>query len=113
MKKTRLNKGETLVESLAAVLVFTLTSIALFTMLSTANKLNKTAKETDENYRDEIAAVEKADSGHKDGTVKVILKGENGKSDITIDSVSVDVYSGSNKANALHSYFLKTNGGTK
>ena len=111
MKKTRFNKGETLIESLAAILVFTLSSIALFTMLSSANKLNNQARVTDENYRTEIAKVEKANSTPKEGTVKITLKGE--KSDYDITNVPVDVYVGSDRTNALHSYFLKTNGGAK
>lgn len=111
MKKTRFNRGETLIESLAAILVFTLSSIALFTMLSTANKLNGKAKDTDALYRDEIAKVERADTGHTDGTVKVTLKSEKG--DLVIDTVQVDVYSGSSRKDALHSYFLKNTGGAK
>ena len=62
MKKLLNNKGESLVESLVAILIFTLSSILLYTMLSTATNLNRAAKEADEAHQQQMIYAEQADS---------------------------------------------------
>lgn len=44
MKYPDAQRGETLIESLGAILVFTFASIAMLTMLSTANNMNQMAE---------------------------------------------------------------------
>lgn len=44
LSKLRSKRGETLIESLAAILVFTLSSIIFLTMVSSASHINQTVK---------------------------------------------------------------------
>ena len=60
MKKLKNKKGESLIESLAAILIFTLSSILLFSMLSTAAKLNRAVKDADEAHQQQMIHAEQA-----------------------------------------------------
>ncbi len=60
-KKIRSNKGESLIESLVSILIFTLASIMLYTMLSTSVKLNQAAKDADAKHELEMIYAEHAE----------------------------------------------------
>lgn len=47
ISRLRDSRGETLVESMAAILVFTLASIAFLTMVSTSSNINQTVRDSD------------------------------------------------------------------
>lgn len=86
MKRIRSKKGETLIESLASILIFTLASIILLTLVSAANDLNRTAKETDRTFFVQMIEAEMAEGNEKTaGTVTFTLSG-------TSEKVAVDVY---------------------
>ena len=51
-------RGESLIESLAAILVFTLSSIIFLTMVSSASRINKTVKDEYATFQAQVAAVE-------------------------------------------------------
>ena len=67
---TRARRGETLVETLAAILVVSLTSVFLLTSIMAAQRVNCRAGEADEQLRLEQDAVERRENG-KPGTVQV------------------------------------------
>lgn len=67
---TRARRGETLVETLAAILVVSLTSVFLLTSIMAAQRVNRRAGEADEQLRLEQNAVERRENG-KPGTVQV------------------------------------------
>ncbi len=67
---TRARRGETLVETLAAILVVSLTSVFLLTSIMAAQRVNRRAGEADEQLRLEQDAVERRENG-KPGTVRV------------------------------------------
>lgn len=67
---TRARRGETLVETLAAILVVSLTSVFLLTSIMAAQRVNRRAGEADEQLRLEQDAVERRENG-KSGTVQV------------------------------------------
>ena len=48
LNKLKSKAGESLVESLAAILIFTMASIVMYTMVTTASDINLKAKEMDE-----------------------------------------------------------------
>ena len=62
MKKilNRLNSrcGETLLETLVATLIFTLGSIIMLSMITSAAKINNTAKKVDEKYYTDMRGIE-------------------------------------------------------
>ena len=67
---TRARRGETLVETLAAILVVSLTSVFLLTSIMAAQRVNRRAGEGDEQLRLEQDVVERWSDG-KQGTVQV------------------------------------------
>ena len=67
---TRARRGETLVETLAAILVVSLTSVFLLTSVMAAQRVNRRAGEADEQLRLEQDVVERRENG-KPGTVQV------------------------------------------
>ena len=63
MKKfLRDQRGETLVEVLAAILIFTLSSIILYSMVTSASRVNLKARETFDAIGTQMAVVEHAET---------------------------------------------------
>lgn len=48
LQRLKSNAGETLIESLVSILIFTLASILFLTMVSSSTRINESAKEMDE-----------------------------------------------------------------
>ena len=67
---TRARRGETLVETLAAILVVSLTSVFLLTSVMAAQRVNRQAGEGDEQLRLEQDVVERRSDG-KQSTVQI------------------------------------------
>ncbi len=67
---TRARRGETLVETLAAILVVSLTSVFLLTSVMAAQRVNRRAGEGDEQLRLEQDVVERRSDG-KQSTVQI------------------------------------------
>lgn len=109
IKKLKSKAGESLIESLCAILIFTMASIVMFSMVSAANDINGEAKEQDAKNQAHLVAVEKGENKSGEGTVQFVINGDN---DL---SVSVDVYGGAdssgNSDGSLYAYFVKPQGG--
>lgn len=73
MKKLRNKRGETLIEALAAILIFTLATVALFSLITTATDLNRYAKESDAKTQEQLVAAEQGASNGQSGTVTLTL----------------------------------------
>lgn len=58
MKRVRSRRGETLVESLVSILIFTLASILLLSMAASATRINATVREEDLAFQQRQAAIE-------------------------------------------------------
>ncbi len=105
-KKLKSKAGESLVESLCAILIFTMASIVMFSMVSAANDINGEAKEQDKKNQAHLVAVEKGEEEYRNGPEN---KGKSGTvtfkigSD-TIASVDIDIYGG--KDGSLYSFFV-------
>lgn len=104
MKKLRSKVGESLVESLCAILIFTLASVGMYSMVMAANNINATAKEADQKFQQDMLIVEKAEGDGAAGTITIVPSktgsaGE-GTAPDTI-TVAVEVY----QAEELFSYF--------
>ena len=63
LKKLRSTAGETLVESMASVLIFTLSSIILLSMVASASRLNRIAKEEDNALTHQLYIAEAQSAG--------------------------------------------------
>ena len=74
LNKLKTCAGETLMESLASVLIFTMASILFLTMVTSASRINATAKEADQKLQADQIVLEEASSG----SVKVVQVFVNG-----------------------------------
>ncbi len=106
LRKLKQKKGETLVESLAAILIFTMASIVLFSLVSTAGDINGKAKEMDRQIQEQMVSVEKGDPDDLNGrgTVTMTLNGH-----ILVNEVPIDIYGG--KDGSLFAYFVRPDTG--
>lgn len=100
-RKLKSRAGESLVESLAAILIFTMASIVMYSLVSSAGDINMKAKEMDQKNQIELVAVEIGDPDAKNGTA-VITFNMNGTQ---IAQSTVDIYGGED--GSLYTYFLK------
>lgn len=90
LKRLKSRGGETLVESMAAILIFTFGSIIMLSMVTAAADINKAAKEADAKHRDQMATVEKGDGA---GTQGVIVFTYGSAGNAKTESADVRVYS--------------------
>ena len=67
------NKGHTLVEALAAILIFTLGSIVMLTMFSAAKRMNLAARDRDRVLSQQRITWELGTEGEIPGTVTITL----------------------------------------
>lgn len=96
MHKIREKRGETLLESLVSILIFTFASITMLTMLATAAGINQRAQEADRAHFSQMLTAEMAEGpGTNTGTLQFAVNG-------TQQFVPVTVYRGDGE---LYSYF--------
>lgn len=103
-KKLKRKAGESLIESLAAILIFTMASIVMYTMVTAAADINTTAKEMDQQNQIHMIDVEKGNASARNGEATIIFSMNGGSK--TIATADVDIYGG--KDGSLFTYFLKT-----
>ncbi|MEG1989028.1 MAG: type II secretion system protein [Oscillibacter sp.] len=76
-RKLRARRGETLTETLAAILIVSLASVVLMTLVVTAARINRRAGEGDKTFRQEQAVAEgQAPGTPGTGTVTVNIPGK-------------------------------------
>lgn len=99
-RKLKSKAGESLVETLAAILIFTMASVVMYSMVTTAADINSTVKEKDKQNQVQMVAVEKGDPAAKtgEGTVTFYLGSHK------IAETSVDIFGGENES--LYSFFV-------
>ena len=97
--KLQSRKGESLVETLVAILIFTLASITMYTMVTTAANINRIAKENDLAISQQLVIAEQGETAPSTGTVKFTYNGT------TVASQTVYIYGGQD--GTLYSYFAQ------
>ena len=99
--KMKSKAGETLIETLAAILIFTMASIVMFTLVNTAANINMTAKQMDAENQANLIAVEKGLPSAINGNAIITFS-----MDYTnIATANVDIYGGQD--GTLFTYFLQ------
>ena len=107
LKKLKSKVGESLVESLAAILIFTMASIVLYSMVTTAGDINSKAKAKDAENQAHLVAVEKGLPSSQNGSGTVTFSMVSGScATVEIAEVDFDIYGGQN--DSLYAYFVKT-----
>ena len=100
-RKLKSKIGESLVETLCAILIFTMASIIMYSMVTSAGDINRTAKEMDAKNQAHMIAVEKGEDGAKNGSAVIRFNLDGA----TIAEPTVDVYGG--EEDSLYAYFLQ------
>lgn len=90
LNKLRSRAGESLVESLAAILIFTMASIGMFSMVTAAADINQTAKEADRRNQEQMLIAEQGEGTGASGTVTMTLV--SGENTINVIVADVDIY---------------------
>ena len=104
VKRLKSNAGETLVESMAAILIFTFASIIMLSMVSSAADINAAAKKADEEYFSQMVVVELA-QGTTPGTVTFSVAPSGGSPTLSSENISVVV---SGDTDGLYAYYAGT-----
>ena len=105
-KKLKSRRGETLMEAMVGILVFTLSSLMMYTMVTTAADLNFSARQADLEHQKQMVVAEQAQGTAQETTVTMRLTqdGKGARSD-TLGSPKVKVYG--KKGESLVAYYLK------
>ena len=105
--KLKNRRGETLIESLVAILAFALSSIVMYSLVTAAAEINYSARQADEDFQAQVAFVEKAEGSGSTKTVTMTLTESPGGSSKSMGSVSVVMY----KTDDLTAYYPIPKGG--
>ena len=114
--KLKSDLGETLVEAMASLLIFTLASIGLFSMISSSARINKQADDASTKHYEQMMVAEGAE-GVPDKTgqsVKIEFtpaEGSGLSQKTVITFVDVDVYQSDDGDDALYAYYKHVDGG--
>ena len=73
LNRLRSKRGETLVEVMASILIFTLSSILLYSMITTANRINAEVRDTEQAQQENLMFAQKAEGDGEAGTISLSL----------------------------------------
>ena len=104
VKKLKSKAGESLIESLCAILIFTMASIIMYSMVTTAADINSTAKEADEANQQYMQIAEQATGTATNGQITMDVIKTDGTTETVKKSINVGV-SIFGSTDTLYSYF--------
>ena len=108
LRKLRSKKGESLMESMVSILVFTLSSIMLYTMITAAANVNAEAKKADAASQAQMLVAERGEGAGTPSSVSFFLDfGAEGTQ--FLNAATVEVYG---ESDAFHAYYERESGGT-
>ena len=105
VKKMKEKAGESLIESMIAILIFTLSSIIMYSMVTAAGDINASAKKKDRETQEQMVIAEKGEGSGEAGTIILTIK-DRDAADVVISTEEVEVYG--DRQNGLFSYFAKS-----
>ncbi len=103
VKRLRSKVGESLIESMAAILIFTLASIMMYTMIMAANDINLRAGEMETRNMEQVVIAEMAEDDATERNVIFVVNGGDGNGGTTV-AVDVDVYG---DQTSIYAYYPK------
>lgn len=107
MNKLRSSRGETLVESMAAILIFTLASILFLSMVNAASTTNLAVRQEEERVQATVNAAESGEGlGEERTTASIqVFKEEDTEKAHPLLTVSVDNIAIAGDRNGLYAYY--------
>ena len=106
-KKLKSKVGESLIETLCAILIFSMASVVLFSMVSAAADINGKAKAKDRENQAHMMDVESAEHSAKNGSAVFVFKLKDNDR-VTVAQVTADIYGGKN--GSLYAYYVQPEG---
>lgn len=104
IQKLKNKAGESLLESLVAILVFTMSSIVLYSMVTAAANINTVAKEADRANQEQMLVAEQGEGSGTNGTISFTLtKAGNTTVNRSMGTTNVKIYGGNGD---LYAYYV-------
>lgn len=105
LRKLKGKRGESLVETLFAILIFTFASITMYSMVTSAMSITNKAKAADAENQAQLEVAERAEGKGKPANVSLTLtETPAGETDQLLGEVSVNIYGGDN--GELYAYYV-------
>lgn len=105
LAKLKSRRGESLIESLVAIMAFAISSVVMYSMITAAADINITARRSDEDYQNQQIMVEQAQGSGRSASISMTLtQGANGTMNQYMGKVNVAVYGGDD--GELFSYYV-------
>lgn len=109
-RKLKTRRGETLIESLVAILAFAISTVVMYSMVTAAMNMNYNAREADKAFQNKVKTAEQAQGSGRSGTVTLTLTQSPANSqDKKMGEVVVKVYG---DTDGLYAYYKVPKGGT-
>ena len=109
-RKLKSRVGESLLESLFAILIFTLCSVMLYTLVTASANITQIAKQEDEEYQSQLAEAEQGQGAGKSSSITLTLtKSGNDDTNKSMGKVNVKVYG--DTSDGLYAYYAVPKGG--
>lgn len=109
LRKLKNRRGESLIESLVAILIFSLASVVMYSMVTTASDINIKARTADETHQAQLIVAEQGEGTGRRTTVSLTLvETPAGAEAQSVGSVDVEVYGGEN--DSLYAYYVVPKG---
>lgn len=102
IKRLRCRKGESLLEALISILIFTMASLAMFAMFGSANDINATVRDYTKDVAAQMVKVEKAEGTPVIGEMSVFIPRKSATDPIS--KFPIQIF-GSTESGKLHGYF--------
>lgn len=74
--RLRSKTGESLIESMAAILIFTFASIVMYTMIMSANDINRQAAQKEQEVENQMRIVEMMEGAGTTSAVNFVINGD-------------------------------------
>lgn len=100
LSRLRDSRGETLVEALMSILIFTLSSILLFSMLASASNINSAVRAADEERQSQLSIAESEAEADLSSSVSISYSDQLG-----FDPENVSVNISRKESGALFAFF--------
>lgn len=107
-KKLKSRRGETLIESLVAILAFAISSVVMYAMVTSAAEMNYTARKADQEFQNKVVIAEEAKGAGRAETVSMTLTRSPAASQSkNMGEIDVRVYG---ETNGLYAYYVVPKG---
>lgn len=110
LRKLKNKRGETLVETLFAILIFTFASVTMYSMITSAVSITNQTKNAEEANQAQLIVAEQAQGEGKSASISLTLtETPVGDTEQRLGEVAVKIYGGEN--GELYAYYVDREGG--